>query len=268
MAMRKFTTNNGFGQWAHRMISWSNGCPNDCLYCWARANACRFKRKTPELWRYPVVDLAMVERRWGALEGTTALPGTHDITPRLLGSAIRLISNLLAERNRLLIVTKAHYLCVKAICDYFQVHPNVDCIEWRFTITTPDDGDRAYWEPGAPSIRERVYALAYAYAGGYRVSVNTEPLICNPRRVPELVGMVEPMLLRGTSSIWLGPLNRPKQRVIRDTEGRLERLLAVWEPSEWARLYEIYGADELIRWKNGAKRILGLPHDEPIGSDR
>lgn len=279
MSLRVMTTSTGYGEWAHRILSIQSGCSYDgygdpaaggCRYCWARANACRFHRKTPETWlepervKWPLVHKA----NWGTFPGTTAYPGTHDISLDLLGPTIELLSHLLAEENRILLVTKPRYSCVKAICDAFADHPYREGILWRFTITSPDDGDLAYWEPNAPPFRERLYALVYAHVRGWATSVNLEPITCRIEAVPAFVDRLRPNV---SHSIWLGLMNRAARRVVADPEGRLPALLYDQCPDNVRRLHRRLAGDHLVgplvRWKNSIKDLVGLPRNPEPGMD-
>ena len=39
---------HGTGEWAAGNVNIQNGCEHNCLYCYAKAMAIRFRRNTPE----------------------------------------------------------------------------------------------------------------------------------------------------------------------------------------------------------------------------
>jgi len=281
MSMQRMTTSTGYGEWADRILSIARGCswdgygPSDgvgCLYCWARCNARRWGWKridTDEEWVQHDVNWAEVNKARGSIPGVTAYPGTHDISLDLLGPSIVLLEHLLANDNQVLLVTKPRLACVQAICDRFADHPYQRNIAWRFTITSNLDYDLSYWEPNAPPFIERLSALCYAAAAGYRVSVNTEPLTCN-RQVAGI--LAEQMLhhlsgLPSWATIWLGRMNQPERRVVRDTENRLPALMAEWDIDGVRWLYDRFRDEPRVRWKNSFKDVLGLPRNERPGMD-
>ena len=53
--MAKKKTAFGTREWASANINISNGCYNDCKYCYSKSMAIRFKRKTPENWTEEVI---------------------------------------------------------------------------------------------------------------------------------------------------------------------------------------------------------------------
>jgi len=237
-----------------------------CLYCWARANA-RRRGQEPEEWvQPPDINWAEVLRNRGSLPGVTAYPGTHDISLDLLGPSIRLLENLLANDNQVLLVSKPRYLCVKAICDTFSDHGYRRNIQWRFTITSWADGDLGYWEPNAPVWHERLLALNYAAQAGYRVSVNTEPLTCTRQNAMEMAHHLLFVMGKG-GTLWFGRLNKAEARVIRDTENRLPALLAEWDDEGVRWLHDQFRDEPRVRWKNSFKDVLGIPRNAEPGMD-
>jgi len=224
--------------------------------------------KTAETWTSPeAVKWDLVHKPWGNLEGRTGYPGTHDISLDLVGPTIQLLTGLLANQNEVLLVTKPRYYAVKAICDVFADHPARDCILWRFTITSPDNDDLAYWEPNAPPLHERLSALAYASEAGYATSANAEPLTCLPAEVERLLETVRPLV---SHSIWLGFLNGGANRlaVRDDTDRERERkLLSSQTPHVACWLYHRLRRERLIRWKDSIKRHVGLPANAEPGMD-
>ena len=279
MATTVMKTSTGWGEWVKRAVSIADRCPWDghgprdgvgCLYCFARANA-RRRRQRPEVWtRPPTINWHEVLRNRGSLDGTTAYPGTHDITLDLLGPSIRLLENLLENDNQVLLVTKPRLTCVRTICDVFADHPYQRNIQWRFTITSRFDTDLSYWEPNAPGFFGREGALCYAVNSGYRVSVNTEPLTCTRAGAVALGRWaLETLPDDGTAdgTLWFGRMNKAEARVIGDTEHRLPALLAEWDDEGVRRLHDQFKAEPRVRWKNSFKDVLGIPRNPEPGMD-
>lgn len=77
--------------------------------------------------------------------------------------------------NKVLVVSKPHLECIRAICERFDLVK--DQILFRFTIGACDDQILSYWEPNAPRYDERKQCLFYAYQAGLRTSVSVEPML-------------------------------------------------------------------------------------------
>lgn len=84
-------------------------------------------------------------------------PSTHDITPKHLDLAIDFLKRLLGNGNKVLIVSKPSFECIKWICDSFVDYK--DHILFRFTIGSTDNKTLKFWEPNAPDYSERKKAL-------------------------------------------------------------------------------------------------------------
>jgi len=128
-------------------------------------------------------------------------PSSHDITSENLDACRRVIHNLLVAGNEILVVSKPDPDCLKAICE--------DCVKFkdkilfRFTIGAMDNNLLSFWEPGAPSFKNRMLALSSAYENGFRTSVSIEPMV-DAENVENLVFEVQPYI---TETIWVGKMN-------------------------------------------------------------
>lgn len=257
----------GVFEWAARGVNIASGCEHNCRYCYARAQAVRFKRETAESWPQMTINAKEVLKGRRKLDGATMFPTTHDITPSILNQCIEVLRKLLEAGNQVLIVTKPHRECILGIheaLERYQVQ-----MHFRFTMGTSSDNRLSYWEPGAPTWGERGDCLVQAHQWGYRTSISMEPLLTHSfETLNYMIGISLPYV---TDSIWLGPLNKPGQRVTCYTLEDRERLqeVLVWHDPEWVRLlYERYRDHPKIRWKDEFKKILGLPLNEEVGLDR
>ena len=256
----------GTREWAVQNINFVKGCPHNCRYCYARANALRFGQiKRPEQWQNWSFDPKKVKRRFNKREGNLMFPSTHDIIPEVLEPAIDLLRRMLEPGNRVIIVTKPHLGCVTKICH--QLEEYKEQILWRFTIGSIDNEVLSFWEPGAPNWGERHVSLMYAFKQGFHTSVSAEPFL--DHRVRELVDSVEDLV---TDAIWIGPMNKMEQRGDRKGWGHSEEVF--WRlvkesqtKEEIQRLYNDLKDHPKVKWKNSIKEMLGLPMAEEIGKD-
>ena len=124
----------------------------------------------------PCVPQRDVDRRMGKIAKRAVMfPTTHDITPKTLGPCVTALHHLLGGGNRVLVTSKPHLECVKAICNTFADFRHM--ILFRFTIGAFDDDLLQYWEPGALPFGERLASLKYAFKHGFQTSVSIEPML-------------------------------------------------------------------------------------------
>lgn len=256
----------GTKEWASKNVNFINGCKNDCLYCYAKSMAIRFKRKTPDLWHIEEVHLEKVPKKFGKVNGTIMFPSSHDITPKHADLAIGVLEKLLKARNDVLIVSKPHLEVIEKLCNHFPEYK--EQILFRFTIGSLDNDVLKFWEPNAPSFEERLASLQYAFSQGYKTSVSCEPTLDG--NTYELVQQLSPYV---TNSIWIGLANRLKGNLKLNGQGNPE----TWEKADnlkklqnKAWVYEL--ADKLtdnpkIRWKDSCKKILQIERPTVKGLD-
>lgn len=256
----------GTKEWSNASANFQVGCEHDCRYCYARETMIRYKRITDmNEWRNPRVNRKRVAGSWPYVEGTVMLPTTHDITPRNIEESVTVIRKNLKAGNNLLIVSKPHLDCIKRLCKEFGGFKHH--ILFRFTIGTLDETVAKFWEPGAPSIKERLEALAYASGAGFATSVSAEPFF--DRTIDLLAMQALPLI---TDALWIGKLNKIRERV--HTAG--------WTDYEWGflRTVETEQTDERIvalynrlkiypkiKWKESIKKVVGLPLATEAGMD-
>jgi DNA repair photolyase len=205
-------SSHGTKEWADKTVNCCTGCSHDCIYCYAKSMAIRFKRLTAAEWPSECIRWHDVHRRHKKYVGRVMFPSSHDITPTNLAACLIVLEKLLAAGNEVLIVSKPHLECIRTICDTFNRYRNlfeeVDGqhryrMVFRFTIGATDDRILSYWEPNAPTYEERKAALKYAYKAGFQTSVSVEPMLDSPN-IDILISELSPYV---THSIWIGKMN-------------------------------------------------------------
>ena len=251
--------NFGTREWSVKTVNCCDGCSHDCRYCYARAMAVRFKRRTVEDWhqeRIRTHDLAKLHKNYG---GTVMFPSSHDITPNNLDACLQVVERLLLAGNHVLIVSKPHLDCVKAICGRFAGHR--DNILFRFTIGADSDEVLRFWEPGAPAYLERKAALAHAFNDGFQTSVSCEPML-DSANIDRLVADLLPLV---TETIWIGKMNhvsRMKHGASAEMITALEAIAAGQTDEIIQAIYERHQANPQIRWKESVTKILARTSNE------
>lgn len=257
----------GTTEWAASNVNYLKGCSNDCKYCYSKEMSIRFKRKTPESWKDEEVNWAAYNKSIRCRDGYIMFPSTHDITPEHLTLAIDYLKRLLGDGNKVLIVSKPSYKCIKKICDTFGDYK--DSILFRFTIGSTNSETLRFWEPNAPDYKERKKALVYAFKAGYETSISCEPMLDN--RVDRVIDDLSPYV---TDAIWLGKMNFAIRRLRTNGQLNAETLAAAEQLLEWQSdaairtLYKRYKNNPRIKWKESIKKVVGLEVSTIKGEDR
>jgi DNA repair photolyase len=257
----------GTKEWSTASDNFQIGCEHDCRYCYARETMLRYKRITdPAAWKHPRINGKRVLAKRQPQEGTVMFPTTHDITPLNINQAVIVIRSNLRAGNNLLIVSKPNVQCIKRLCTEFRDHKHH--ILFRFTIGTMDEGVAEFWEPGAPSIKERLDALAYAFDAGFATSVSAEPFF--DRTVVALAMNVLPLI---TDALWIGKMNNIDRRVdtagwTRDDFRFLEVVRANQTDEAIHTIYNTLKEFPKIKWKESIKKVVGLPLATTAGEDK
>lgn len=252
-------TNCVFGtyEWANETVNIIDGCKHDCKYCYSKAMAIRFKRKTPANWKEEKIRNNGSLNYSKKVDGTIMFPSSHDIHPEHLSYHIDFIERLLEHGNRLLIVTKPHFDSIKTICEQFIDYR--DKILFRFTIGSINSDILKFWEPGAPDFNERLKVLKYAFNKNFQTSVSCEPMLDN-----NIVGVIDAVYPFITDSIWLGKANYLIKRLKfnkADDHLTMKKALQLlnWQSDDNIQdLYDIYKDDAKIKWKESIKSIVGI----------
>jgi hypothetical protein len=256
MPSNQSTPITGTREWSVESVNVVLGCPHRCRYCYAAARAVKF-RQCPgrEAWgtTYHSLRPAEVRKQRRQAAGRVMFPTTHDLTPEFLGPCMEVIENLLRAGNELLIVSKPHIECIRAICGRFLMYR--DAILFRFSIGATDDKILGYWEPGAPTFGERLASLVFAFESGYATSVSAEPLL-DADHVLRLVNCLSPYV---TDTIWIGKMNEVRRRCSPDTsEAAIAAIEAGQTDAAVARVYDQLKDRPYVRLKESYAAVLGL----------
>ena len=257
---------SGTKEWAVANVNCVTGCEHNCRYCYARFQAVeRFHRvASKEEWAEPQVRAHDVKKRRHRVDGTVMFPTTHDITPSILEPCVEVLTNLLEAENDVLVVSKPHLECIERICQDFVLYKAQ--ILFRFTIGAFDDSILGYWEPGAPHFMERFACLKHAFNKGYLTSVSVEPMLDSENMVT-LFEMLEPFV---TDSIWIGKMNKLRQRVEITTDEDERHAVRIEAGQTDDKIWKIYRAlkeEPKVKWKESVKEIVGLPLATEAGTD-
>ena len=258
---------HGTAEWAVHNLNIQQGCGNDCRYCYAKAMAIRFGRMTSKSWATkPKIDQHQVAGRFGKRSGRIMFPTSHDIDPSNIEACLTVLKKVLAAGNEVLIVTKPVPECIKRLCAELGVFK--DQVMFRFTIGSANNQVLRAWEPGAPSFEERLASLKHAFAAGYQTSLSCEPML--DQNIHAVIDAVRPYV---TDKVWLGRANQLGPIIAvncpgdRKARAMAEELKALISDDHIRALYARYGTDPLIRWKDSAKKVLGLDRPTVKGLD-
>lgn len=260
--MEKTKTKSEWGtkEWSPHTLNCITGCGNDCRYCYAKEMAIRYNRCTAETWKNEVVRAHDVEKKIKKYDARVMYPSAHDIRPEHLLENIKFLKHILEAGNEVLIVSKPHLVCIKAICKKFAVYK--DKILFRFSIGSANDMVLKFWETNAPGFKERLACLKWAFNKGFETSVSCEPMLDN--NIEKVVKKVSPYV---TETIWIGKINH----LIGVTgRGRLDfnghndpatlakahDLIAWQSDDQIMKLYDLYKDDQKIMWKESIKKVI------------
>jgi len=243
----------GTKEWSPNNANCIDGCKNNCKFCYGCKTALRFGRiKDKSEWEHEKLN-KNANKRIKYYEGGVMFPTTHDLRIEHRDWWMPFLQGLLEKGNKVLIVSKPQLESINLICSTFYKYK--DQIEFRFTIGTHNDENRKYWEPGAPSIEERLKALECAYTYGFKTSVSMEPLI---DRDPDiLIEMIDPFV---TGTIWIGCMNHMGANDF--TNGRelvwYDEMRAINSYKNIMCVYAKLKDNPKIRWKDSVRDLLGL----------
>lgn len=131
-------------EWAEKYANLISGCAHDCKYCYAKASAVLYKQKTQDDWKNEVIkNPYLLKKKFQKRKHVLMIPSSHDITPQHLKENMVFLYSFLDSGNKVLIVTKPHFNCIKAICDVF--FPFKNQILFRFTIGSADSAVLKFW---------------------------------------------------------------------------------------------------------------------------
>jgi len=258
---------SGTREWSAVSANCCKGCEHNCAYCYARWEAVNKWQTLPNEadWTKMVVNWNAVNKKWKKYDGAIMFPTTHDIMPSVLEPCLTTIGHILEAGNKILIVSKPHLECIKAICQ--RLEPAKDRILFRFTIGAINDALFSYWEPNAPKFPERLECLKYAYYAGFQTSVSAEPMLDRANMVA-LVGIAEGYI---TDSIWIGKMNAIGKRVkvvTQEDREQVQRIIEGQTDKQILNLYQSLKNNPKVKWKESIKQVVGLPLATEAGLDR
>lgn len=266
MKNNKTTKPFGTKEWCKTNLNFINGCSNDCKYCYAKAMAIRFNRKTSANWHEEEINQKKLDQNLSKRSGRIMFPSSHDITPSHLIESLNFLERILNASNDVLIVTKPHFEVIKIICDdLFRFKQK---ILFRFTIGSSNTDTLKYWEPHAPGFDERFKALKYAFEKGFDTSISIEPALDS-----NTIKLVNQLLPLATDSIWIGKPNKLRMRLSQNGYGDIETMqkadeLIKSQNEEWViSLYKEFGFNPKIKWKESLKKVIGIEEPADIGMD-
>lgn len=218
------------------------------------------------IWEKEEIRPKEVAKKRSKISGRTMFPSTHDITESNVDSYLIVVKKVLEVGNEVLIVSKPHLAVIKTLCKELAAYK--EQILFRFTIGTNKQTVLDYWEPNAPSYKERLSALKYAFRLGFQTSISCEPCLH-----PNVKPLIETLLPFVTDSIWIGLPNRLVQRLStngfkdKETVRRANELLVQLDENWAETLYKDYRLNPKIRWKESLKKILGIDVPTAAGLD-
>lgn len=247
-------------EWAKKTLNFQIGCENGCLYCYAREMATRYSWKNAKDWTNVRIREKELNRNFSNFDEIVMFPSSHDITPNNINQTILFLRKILEAGNQVLIVSKPNYDCIKIICKEFVQYK--DKIFFRFTIGSTSDEVLKFWEPNAPSFKERFKSLKHVFKKGFQTSISCEPMLDN--NIEKVIKKIDPFV---TDTIWLGKANRLLGKtgrgrlefngVLTDKTKQKAEELIFWQNDE--NLIALYGQlkkNKKIRWKESIKDVL------------
>lgn len=242
----------GTREWSEHSSNCMIGkCSNACRYCYAEEWYKRWRKPFPDPEIFNDKAMGRVVRK----QGVVMFPTRHDITPSNFQYTMPHIMALLKKGNKVLVVTKPSFKCIPpllaVVADYKAQ------LEFRFTIGTDQAEHMKFWEPNAPSLKERMRCLTLAHYSGFRVSVSAEPLL-TPWSARDLYDMVAPYI----ETIWIGKLNNADSRVKVDRNDHnlnthLDLLEAFQSDASVKKIAVNLTGCLKVRWKDSYKKVLG-----------
>lgn len=248
-------TGSGTAEWAENKLNIYMGCSHGCLYCYACWFSLHYKKiASREEWRNERLTANAFRSSYPRKKGVVMFPSSHDITPSTLDRSISMLRMALEAGNQVLIVSKPHIECVRALVGQLARYRTQ--ILFRFTIGALDQELAKLWEPGAPEPAERLAALDYAYAAGYSTSVSIEPMLAG---VEETLRVVDAVNRYVSDTIWVGKMREVRRRVDvsnPDIACAVDILLLQQSDGEILKLAACLKDQPKIRWKDSIKKVL------------
>lgn len=242
----------GTREWAGNNATCCTGCINNCFYCYSRGMAVRFGRREFYDWSRMEIREKDVQRTHRKYENGVMFPSSHDIFPENLEACLKVLRNLLAVGNQVLIVTKPRLEVIKVLCSELSRYK--DRILFRFTIGAMDNDTLHLWEPGATCYEERKQSLQYARDAGYQTSVSCEPML-DADHIDELVFDLLPFV---TETIWIGKMNHLGRIKVHSPEinNAITGIRASQSDANVISIYNRLNVIPQVRWKESIRKVI------------
>lgn len=256
-AFDKERKGTGTREWSEHSYNIQKGCPNNCIYCYARYNAIhRFKYiKDAEQWQTPIINEKKVSKKWQKVEGVIMFPTVHDIDKGNINQCIETLKNILKAGNEVLIVSKPDVECIRLLIGNLKEYK--EQIMFRFTIGNISNSVLKLFEPNAPNFASRHLSLQIAFNAGFKTSISAEPLLGGIDALSRIYEFCVPYV---TDSIWVGKMNKISQRIFGSISPELkeaiEKIIHCHSDKEILKIYEFYKNDTKIKWKDSIKQII------------
>jgi DNA repair photolyase len=252
ISAKRFGITSGTREWADHNINCVLGCYNNCRYCYAKIMAKRFGRATDKTWQNMKVRQGVTKRSYKKMQGRVMFPTSHDIIdiPVIEEACFTTLMKLLKSGNDVLITTKPRYGIITRIDKLFSHFKRQ--MQFRFTITSASDELLKFWEPNAPSFKERIESLKYIFAKKYKTSVSIEPFLdYNP------TNLVKKVLPYSTESVWIGKMNYIPQTKIRVSDRTFyEDIRKNYEIDHLTEIYDDFQNYRKLRFKDSIKNVM------------
>lgn len=175
----------GTNEWVDSTFNTYQACSNACINCYGWNLAHKKKLPYRNLYGVKMTKRENWNKRWRRKPNGYWImhPSMHDIFEDTVKDTIVAVKHMLEANINVLIVTKPRIKVIKSLIKAFPNNKSGQPrIKFRFSISTNDDDQIAFWEENAPRYNERDQSLKIAYKLGYGVGVSCEPFL-----LPELI---------------------------------------------------------------------------------
>lgn len=261
-------TKTGTYEWSDATMNVSKGCSNGCIYCYACANAVRRKwvMDHREWTKEDVIPVGRLRRRLPSVSGKVVMfPSNHDITDVTLPRYLEGLSDLILKGHKVLVVSKPRLRLIKQVAD--RADEMGGNVEFRFTIGSVYDDVLRFWEPNAPTCRERMDCAEYTRERGFSTSISVEPMLDDVSPV-QIVDWSEGI----ADTVWIGlPRSLPTRLKLNGFITGPHRLSPFFEAAHallanlnnsLPAIYNELKDNPRVMWKDSVQHALGLEGSE------
>lgn len=191
---------SGTEELGDKNVNIQKGCENGCLYCYAFSMRHHYDHMEMDEWLEPIP--LKEHKSYRKSDKTFFFASSHDMYPKNLDRCIKEIKKVLLPGNKLTIVSKANPDCIAALIPEITEYKTQ--IEFYITITTFDESLREYWEPKAPPILDRLFAVNMLLKAGFTVNILIEPMLSEP--TPLIDHILANFNISLLNFIWIGAM--------------------------------------------------------------